>query len=369
MRLSVQRSQGNGMSRSQTYKPIVLMCLLIPSAVIAKDWDCNDTDRGIRPDSRVVDSIVAATREKPQEALARLQALEQKFTGWRERAALYDYLGKYYGELEKFEEARKVYQAGFDLVGPNTIVRENYRSALAVVLSRLERDDEIIALYARTDRPVCEYADQAGIFILAQAYALKGRFAESEALIEVRLKKEQDEIGELLYGDDWLKLGLATACELRRESLCVSRWEQLLRWPFRGPELSERLSRYVSLLRSWTLGFQVLDRAGSEGLVAGDIVVARSFQRSPMKPIKRVAPQYPLDAARSRIEGHVVLDVLVGPDGKVQATRIREAVPARIFDRVAVEAVRKWEFEPATLDGKPIQRLGRQTIDFSLAKR
>ncbi|WP_315385373.1 energy transducer TonB [uncultured Stenotrophomonas sp.] len=65
-----------------------------------------------------------------------------------------------------------------------------------------------------------------------------------------------------------------------------------------------------------------------------------------LRPISTPAPRYPADALRSGTSGEVLVEITVGTDGSVTNARVLRATPARIFDREALGAVKKWKFEP-----------------------
>ncbi len=67
-----------------------------------------------------------------------------------------------------------------------------------------------------------------------------------------------------------------------------------------------------------------------------------------------VAPAYPSSARRMGEQGRVKLDVHVGLDGAVIDVQVRESSGSAALDRSATEAVRKWRFRPAMVDGQPI---------------
>jgi len=68
-------------------------------------------------------------------------------------------------------------------------------------------------------------------------------------------------------------------------------------------------------------------------------------QRS-LRPISMPAPRYPPDALRAGTAGEVLIEFTVGTDGSVTDARVLRANPARTFDREALNAVRRWRFEP-----------------------
>lgn len=78
-----------------------------------------------------------------------------------------------------------------------------------------------------------------------------------------------------------------------------------------------------------------------------------------LTPVKRVEPEYPRDAARSRTEGFVEVEFSVDASGKVTSVSVVNAKPARTFEQAAVRAVKQWEFAPG--GGK-----GKVRLDFAL---
>lgn len=76
-------------------------------------------------------------------------------------------------------------------------------------------------------------------------------------------------------------------------------------------------------------------------------------------------PIYPEAARRARVQGVVVLDVLIMPDGTVGDIRPIRILPLGMTD-AAIDAVRQWVFKPATLEGKPVAVQYVLTIRFQL---
>jgi protein TonB len=66
------------------------------------------------------------------------------------------------------------------------------------------------------------------------------------------------------------------------------------------------------------------------------------------------APGYPSSARRMGEQGQVRLDVHVGADGGVIDVQVRESSGSAALDRSAMQAVRKWRFRPAMVDGQPV---------------
>ncbi|HRF83714.1 MAG TPA: energy transducer TonB, partial [Pseudoxanthomonas sp.] len=72
---------------------------------------------------------------------------------------------------------------------------------------------------------------------------------------------------------------------------------------------------------------------------------AAPAQRS-LRAISTPSPRYPPEALRSGTSGEVLVEFTVGTDGSVTDARVLRANPARTFDREALNAVRRWRFEP-----------------------
>ena len=70
-------------------------------------------------------------------------------------------------------------------------------------------------------------------------------------------------------------------------------------------------------------------------------------------PTVRQEAKYTSAAMRAKIEGQVVLDVLVDALGEVSDVRVAESLDADL-DANAITAVKTWRFTPATRDGEAI---------------
>ena len=81
--------------------------------------------------------------------------------------------------------------------------------------------------------------------------------------------------------------------------------------------------------------------------------------------IHDVAPQYPPEAGRARIEGTVVLLAVIGTDGSVKDVRVENGLP--ILAQAAIDAVRQWRYKPYMINGEPVEVDSRITINFTLS--
>jgi TonB family protein len=82
--------------------------------------------------------------------------------------------------------------------------------------------------------------------------------------------------------------------------------------------------------------------------------------------IRRVSPIYPSQARSQRLEGTVVLAATVMEDGTVRDVKVVQGSP--VLAQPAVDAVKRWRYQPFVLDGKPVKNSVVINIDFTFPK-
>ena len=75
-------------------------------------------------------------------------------------------------------------------------------------------------------------------------------------------------------------------------------------------------------------------------------------------------PAYPRSSLRSGVSGNVQLRIEVGADGVPTDVEVVGSSHNRELDRAAVQAVRRWRFQPAMRNGVPEAASVQQTISF-----
>ena len=80
--------------------------------------------------------------------------------------------------------------------------------------------------------------------------------------------------------------------------------------------------------------------------------------------VARVEPEYPDAAKAHHIQGIVVLNVLVGGDGRVRRLSSVRGYPG--LAAAATDAVRQWRFEPMSRNGRPTSFETNITLTFAL---
>jgi protein TonB len=80
---------------------------------------------------------------------------------------------------------------------------------------------------------------------------------------------------------------------------------------------------------------------------------------------KHVNPTYPPIAQSARVQGVVIIEAVIGPNGKVQDARVLRSIP--LLDQAALDAVKQWEFTPTLLNNTPVPVIMTVTVQFTLS--
>lgn len=84
--------------------------------------------------------------------------------------------------------------------------------------------------------------------------------------------------------------------------------------------------------------------------------------------LRNPAPPYPAIAKRLRIEGTVLVRVLVSPGGLPKKIELAHTSGAPVLDEAALKAVRSWAFVPARRGVEPVEAWVEIPINFHLRK-
>jgi protein TonB len=87
---------------------------------------------------------------------------------------------------------------------------------------------------------------------------------------------------------------------------------------------------------------------------------------APPRRVFSPQPRYPPDLLAARVTGLVKLRVHVARDGRVKRAAIHRSSGRRALDQAALEAVRRWRFEPARRAGIAISREVIVPIRFTI---
>jgi periplasmic protein TonB len=84
-------------------------------------------------------------------------------------------------------------------------------------------------------------------------------------------------------------------------------------------------------------------------------------------PVRRPPPAYTAEAMRARLQGVVVLNCVVRPDGRCSDIRITKSLDMVFgLDQQAIASAREWVFRPGTRMGEPVAVLVTLEIGFTI---
>jgi periplasmic protein TonB len=84
------------------------------------------------------------------------------------------------------------------------------------------------------------------------------------------------------------------------------------------------------------------------------------------KLITKVDPVYPALARQTHMQGAVIIDAILDEQGNVVEAKIVSGPPLLI--QSAMDAVRRWKYEPTYLNDQPVQAQLNVTVTFRLAE-
>ncbi|NKB89201.1 MAG: TonB family protein [Acidobacteria bacterium] len=104
-----------------------------------------------------------------------------------------------------------------------------------------------------------------------------------------------------------------------------------------------------------------------DGVVTPGWIQGLGRGEHPEKPtvLQRVSPVYPASAQQARLQGAVIIRVLIGPEGRPQALTVLRGEHVEL-NEAATEAIRQWRWAPTIVDGEPVSAFATVTTMFGL---
>jgi len=110
-----------------------------------------------------------------------------------------------------------------------------------------------------------------------------------------------------------------------------------------------------------TLGGQLGGQLGGTGdkpmRVGGDV--------TPPVAVSRVQPVYTEVARKAHIEGTVIIETIIDRNGNVTDARVLRGLPLGL-DQAALDAMKRWKFQPGRFNGQPVPVIFTLTVTFKL---
>jgi len=98
-----------------------------------------------------------------------------------------------------------------------------------------------------------------------------------------------------------------------------------------------------------------------EGLPADPVFVTGDM----VKPVLlvKIEPEYPSVARKAGMGGRVTVSAVIGLEGGVESAEVLASTNP-LFDQAALDAVRKWRYRAATMNGRPVRVYFTVVVDF-----
>jgi protein TonB len=84
----------------------------------------------------------------------------------------------------------------------------------------------------------------------------------------------------------------------------------------------------------------------------------------PPQKLLHVAPVYPLAAKAAKLEGMVIVQAIIGTDGRIKDARVLRGHP--LLNQAALDAVGQWRFSPTLLNTEAVEVVMSVTVNFQL---
>ncbi len=85
-----------------------------------------------------------------------------------------------------------------------------------------------------------------------------------------------------------------------------------------------------------------------------------------LKRVRETRAEYPYDAQTRGIEGWVDVEFTIAIDGTTRDLIVRDSQPKNLFDRSAIEALRRWRFEPIVRNGQPVEQRATLRLKYEI---
>lgn len=112
-------------------------------------------------------------------------------------------------------------------------------------------------------------------------------------------------------------------------------------------------------------GLHAQDSAQESNEVVYELHNAGDYGVKAPKAIYAPNPDYTDKARKKKINGTVVVSLIVTPEGTVRDPKVTTSLD-KDLDKQALAALSKWRFEPATKDGKPVSVRINTEVSFKI---
>lgn len=105
---------------------------------------------------------------------------------------------------------------------------------------------------------------------------------------------------------------------------------------------------------------------GNEDVRIARIELPAPVRREAALIPRDLQPPYPTSEQRAQRSGSVRVRLTIGPDGRVKAVERLSATSDAFWRVTERQALSRWRFRPATLDGRPVESSREMTVTFRI---
>jgi len=113
------------------------------------------------------------------------------------------------------------------------------------------------------------------------------------------------------------------------------------------------------------IGFGEIHSLTADATVKDEAFDVSDLEKRP-EAVSQVAPAYPAELRKAKVEGSVTLVFVLGEDGRIQDARVENSSRTE-FEKPALDAIRKWRFSPGMKDGKAVRTYIRVPMRFRVS--
>jgi protein TonB len=118
----------------------------------------------------------------------------------------------------------------------------------------------------------------------------------------------------------------------------------------------------LSVLLSFTIISGISSVAAAQVVVPQRVRVSQGVEQGLLK--KKVDPVYPPDARDQKIQGVVLLQVIIDKEGNVTDVKLISGHP--LLAPAAIDAVKQWKYRPFLLNGDAVSVETQVKVNFTL---
>jgi TonB family protein len=233
------------------------------------------------------------------------------------------------------------------------------RAVLAHEIAHVQRMDWLTQMGAQV---VCSmYWFNPLFWMAANRMHRESELASDDAVLRLGVDARDYATHLLDIARSFCKSKTAWALAMARPSHLEKRFAALLTAKIKREAVSLRKSTLIAVTAIGVLVPLAAIQVSSKPVTASNLagVVAPTVDQYTTPPL------YSDEARNLGVEGKVVLEVIVGVDGKARELQVIQSLGSGL-DQNALVAVRDWHFVPGRRNGRPVESPVRIDVEFSL---